>query len=172
MPIVSDANILSSLAAANALNLLPQIFNNDRIFIPQAVQKELEAGLTYGKTHLERIFNAIKLGNIEVIYLTKAEHNLTKSLPLKLHSGERESIVLCRLHNHLFLSNDKRAIRYCQINNIKAINLEAFLRLVWIRKIQSQNQVKKLIKQMEIVENLVLKPNQQAKIFAPHQRKT
>lgn len=174
MAIVSDANVLSSLAAANVLDLLAKVFVEDKVFIPPAVEQELQTGLAYGKTHIERIFKAIERGDIQVLPLTETERNLIKSLPRQLHAGEREGIILCQLHNHLFLSNDKRAIRYCQTSGITAVNLEAFLRLVWLNKILSQNQVKALIKQMEVAENLILKPDQQAKIFAPrsHHRKS
>ena len=171
MTIVSDANILSSLAAADALDLLPQVFVGDDIFIPQAVQQELQAGLTYGKSHLNRIFQAISLGEIQVLHLTAHERALTIPLPRKLHAGEREGIILCQVRKHLFLSNDKRATRYCQANGISSVNLEAFLRLLWVRGILSQKEVKGLINTMQTVEGLILKKSQLDKIFAPRRRR-
>lgn len=167
MAIVSDANILSSLAAADALDLLPQLFVGDEIFIPQAVEQELQAGLTYGKSHLNRVFQAISLGEIQVLHLTAHERALTTPLPRKLHAGEREGIILCQVRKHLFLSNDKRAIRYCQANGISNVNLEAFLRLLWIRGILSRTEVKGLINTMQAVERLTLKKSQLDNIFAP-----
>ncbi len=170
MAIVSDANILSSLAAADALDLLPKVFPGDDIFTPLAVKQQLQAGLAYGKSYLERIFWAIESGDVQILHLTDAERALTTSLSPKLHDGEREGIILCQVRKHLFISNDKGATRYCQANGIKTVNLEAFLRLVWINKILSQHRVKVLIKRMEAAEKLVLKPDQRAKIFSPQKR--
>ncbi len=110
MAVVSDANILSSLAAANALDLLSQLFHGDNIFIPKAVELELQVGLQNGTKHLQRIFDQIVANDIQVLTLTESEYALTESLPDKLHAGEREGIVLCQMRGHLFLSNDKRAV--------------------------------------------------------------
>lgn len=79
--------------------------------------------------------------------------------------------MLCQLHNYLFLSNDKRAIRYCQATGIKSINLEALLRALWVQQILSQQEVKTLIQTIQTVEKLVVTPEQSAKIFAPYRRK-
>lgn len=64
MPVVSDSNILSSLAAADALDLLTLLFHGGKIFIPQAVEQELHTGLIYGASHLQYIFDAIRNGDI------------------------------------------------------------------------------------------------------------
>ena len=172
MAVVSDANILSSLAAADALDFLPKVFLGDDILIPVAVEQELQTGVAYGQSHLKRILQSIETGGIQVSHLTDIERALTISLPRKLHSGEREGIVLCRVRKHLFLSNDKRAIRYCQANGIETVNLEAFLRLVWVKHIHSQNEVKALIKTMQTIEKLTLNQAQWDKIFAPRPHKS
>jgi len=171
MPVVSDSNILSSLAAADALDLLTLLFHGGKIFIPQAVEQELHTGLIYGASHLQYIFDAIRNGDIQILRLTESEQTLTEALPHKLHAGEKEGIVLCQLHNYLFLSNDKRAIRYCQATGIKSINLEALLRALWVQQILSQQEVKTLIQTIQTVEKLVVTPEQSAKIFAPYRRK-
>lgn len=171
MPVVSDSNILSSLAAADALDLLTKFFRGDTIFIPQAVEQELQAGLAHGAFHLQRVFDAIRRDEIRTLYLTEAEQTLTTTLPRKLHAGEKEGIVLCRLYNYLFLSNDKRAIRHCQMTGIKSINLEAFLRALWVQRVLSQQEVKALIQAIQSVEKLVVTQEQFGKIFAPYHRR-
>jgi predicted nucleic acid-binding protein len=130
MAVVSDTNILSSLAVADGLALLPKLFYNDTIYIPPAVEQELRMGLTYGKTYLERVLQALQTDDIQVLELTDEERNLTVILSARLNAGEREGIVLCRMRKHLFLSNDTRAVRYCQANHIDAISLEILLRLL------------------------------------------
>jgi hypothetical protein len=39
MAVVSDTNIPSSFAAANALHLLPKLFQGDTLYIPPAVEQ-------------------------------------------------------------------------------------------------------------------------------------
>ena len=167
MVIISDTNILSSFASADALNLLPKLFPHETIHIPPAVIEELQAALDRGQTYVERVFNALSAGEIQAIELTIEERVLMTALPSKLHDGEREGIVICQTRKYPFLSNDRRAVRYCEKNGIRAIALDALLRLLWIRRIISQDEVKALIKTMGTVEDLVLNKTQRYFIFAP-----
>ena len=167
MVIVSDTNILSSFASADALNLLAELFPDETIHIPPAVEKELQVALVHGKTHVERVLQALEAGGIQPIKLTEAERLLMPTLPAKLHAGEREAIVICQARQHLFLTNDKRAVRYCKLNGIDTLKLEMLLRLLWIRRIMSQDEVKTLIGTMATVEKLVLSQKQRDIIFAP-----
>lgn len=167
MIIVSDTNILSSFASADALNLLPELFPDDTIHIPPAVEKELQVALLYGKAHVERVIEALEAGDIQRITPTEAERKRMAALPAKLHDGEREAIVICQARNHLFLTNDKRAVSYCKLNRIDTLKLEMLLRLLWIRRIMSQDEVKTLIGTMGTVEKLVLSKKQCDIIFAP-----
>jgi predicted nucleic acid-binding protein len=130
MVIVSDTNILSSLAAADALLLLSQIFPNDTIHIPPAVEQELQAALAFGKQHIDRIFVAIQIGAFHRIELTVTERLRMATLPSRLNAGEREGIVLCQARKLLFLCNDRRAIRYCEANAIEVAALTTILRLL------------------------------------------
>jgi predicted nucleic acid-binding protein len=93
------------------------------------------------------------------------------TLPLKLHDGEREGIVICQSRKSHFLSNDRRAVRYCDKNGIRAITLDALLRLLWVRGIISQDEVKALIKTMGTVEYLVLNKTQRDFIFGSRRRR-
>ena len=172
MAVVSDANILSSLAAADALSLLPQLFSNDDIFIPPAVERELQAGLIRGVTYLERVFQAIQSDQIRILNLVQVERDLVTTLPDKLHAGKREGIALCQMRGFLFLSNDKRAVHYCRSKGIDVVNLEAFLRLLWLDRILTRGEIEALMKMMEEIENLTLTQEQRNKIFAPRRRKS
>ena len=57
--IISDTNILSSLAVAEAFDLLFQLFSYTQIYIPPAVHRELQAGLDRNQTHLEPVLQAV-----------------------------------------------------------------------------------------------------------------
>jgi len=166
MAVISDANILSSLAAADALDLLIELFPRDTIYIPPAVEQELQVALDYGKTHVKRVVQALKNREIWRIELTEAERVLMTTLPANLQASKQEGIVICQARKHLFLSNHRRAIRYCDANDIQVINLSVLLRSLWTKDILSRDQVRDLIETMAAVEKLTLKESQHDFIFA------
>jgi len=164
--IISDTNILSSLAAGEALSLLFRLFPNATIYIPPAVQRELQTGLAYGQKHPETILQAIG-GKLQVSPLAESEQALAKGLPKKLNSGEREAIALSQNRHGRLLSNDKQAVRYCRQHGINVVDLPLVLRLLWTRKIVPPTEVKMLIDKIKAVENLQLSQNALKTIFTP-----
>jgi predicted nucleic acid-binding protein len=165
--VVSDTNVLSSLAAGDSLPALLRLFARSTLCIPPSVRDELQVGLDKGKTYLEPIFRAVIAQQIEVVPLSLNEEQAMQNYPLRLNLGERQAIALAQTRNVVLLSNDRRALRYCQQQNIRTLNLIGILRLLWIRQIMSQDDVRTLIAKMERVENLVLTPAQRTTIFAP-----
>jgi predicted nucleic acid-binding protein len=164
--VVSDTNVLSSLAAGDSLPALLRLFLRSTLCIPPSVRDELQVGLDKGKTYLEPIFRAVSAQQIEVVPLSPHEEQAMQNYPLRLNLGERQAIALAQTRNAVLLSNDRRALHYCQQQNIRTLNLVGILRLFWIRQIMSQDDVRALIVKMERVENLVLTPAQRTTIFA------
>jgi predicted nucleic acid-binding protein len=118
LTVASDTNILSSLAAAHSLVLLQRLFRRSTIGIPPAVRDELRIAVDRGRTYLEPLVAAITVGEIATLELTEEERALLSALPRKLNAGEREAIALCQQRRLPLLSNDRRAIRYCQASGI------------------------------------------------------
>ncbi len=171
MTIVSDTNMLSSLAAANALVRLQQLFARSTLSVPPAVRDEIQVAVVRGRSYLEALIAAITAGEIPVLALTEADQALTITLPRKLNAGEREAIALCQQRHLPFLTNDRRAVRYCQSNGIDAIDLPTVLRLFWSRQVTTRSEVEQIIARMEQVERLTLSAEQRAAIFAPQRRR-
>jgi predicted nucleic acid-binding protein len=167
MLVLSDTNILSSLAAGNGFHLLEALFPKTMIYIPPAVEKELQIGLARGKTHLDIILQAIDSDDLQVLELSHKEKRIAQTLPKKLNHGECEAIALAQNQKGRLLSNDKRAVRYCQKKGIKVLNLPNLLRLLWKSGIISQDEVRLLLKTMKDVENLILSKKTLDEIFAP-----
>ncbi|MFN8491673.1 MAG: hypothetical protein U0350_29005 [Caldilineaceae bacterium] len=167
MIVISDTNILSSLAVGEAFPTLFQLFASSEICIPPAVFAELQQGCALGKMYLEPVLQAIKTQQIEVIALSVAEEQLIPTYPHRLNLGECEAIALTQTRQALLLSNDKRAVRYCQTQGLRVWNLENILRQLWLQNILSRYEVKKLIDRMAQIENLVIPPERQKAIFAP-----
>ncbi len=166
MIVVSDTNILSSLAAGGSFPALFHLFVRAKLVIPDRVQQELQAGLERGNAYLEPVIQAILTHQIEVVSLSAEEELLTFNYPAKLDEGEREAIALAQTRKATLLSNDGDAIRYCKQRGIRVINLITILRLLWVEKALSQDEVRGVIGRMEQVENLSLTPRQMAEIFA------
>jgi len=164
--IISDTNILSSLAAGEALLLLFRLFPDKSIHIPPSVHQELSTGLARGQLYLQEVVQAIGSGKLQILHLAKKEQTSANALPTKLNAGEREAIALSKNRQGRLLSNDKQAVRYCQQNKIKVIDLPLLLRLLWTRKIVSQARIKEILEKMKEVENLQLSQNALTTIFA------
>lgn len=167
MLIISDTNILSSLAAGDALPLLFRLFPNQPIYIPPAVHQELLAGLSR-RSYLIAVSEALAQAQIQVLSLSAVEHELAQQLPSRLNRGECEAIALTQSRHTNLLSNDKRAVRYCQAQKLAVVDLADLLRLFWRNHLASYTQVEQLLIQMERVENFVLSEDDRAKIFAPY----
>ena len=164
--VISDTNLLSSLTAGGALPALLGLFKTT-IYIPPAVLAEIQVGIDQDRTYLTVLLQAITAQQIEVLPLTATETSLLATLPRRLNAGEREAIVLTQTRPSLLLSNDKRAVRYCVEQGIRALDLVDVLRLLWLRQSLSRAELQQLIKRMRAVENLVLTEAQQAIIFSP-----
>ncbi len=171
MLVISDTNILSSLAAGESLSLLLRLFPNRLIYIPPAVYQELQVGLDRGNAYLNLVLQAIATDKIQLLDLSITEQQIVKTLPEALNLGECEAIALSQNRKARLLSNDKKAIRYCQQKRIKVVNLADLLRQFWIRRLVLKGEVEQLIKAMEPREKLVLNPAERAKIFTPHRRR-
>lgn len=170
MIVVSDTNVLSSFAAAEALPLLVRLFARTQLCVPPAVRAEILTGLDRGNIYLQTILQAIVDGSITVLDLSQDEMQALTGYPSRLNQGEREAIAITVTRQATLLSNDKRALRYCQQNQIRAVSLVDLLRLLWIRRIVSQDDVRAVIARMEQVEHLILTPEQVQVVFAPRHK--
>ena len=167
MIIISDTNILSSLAACEALSALEILYQKPRLVIPPAVLSELQAGLAAGMTHLQLVLESIQRQQIEVISLSAEEELLSYTYPIDLGEGEREAMALAQSRKALLLTNDGEAIRYCFRRQWEVVSLNNLLRLFWISGVMLPDDVRDLIAKMEQVERLRLTPDHLLKIFAP-----
>jgi predicted nucleic acid-binding protein len=127
--VISDTNVLSSLAAGNCLLALSQLYKHAQLIIPPTVRQELQEGLDRGKTHLQPVIQAIAAQEIEVVSLSAEEELRTFLYPANLDAGEREAIALAQTRKALLLSNDGDAIRYGRQRKLNVVSLPNLLRL-------------------------------------------
>lgn len=172
MIVVSDTNILSSLAAGEALAALGALYHHAQIVIPPAVLQELQAGLAAGKEHLQLVLEAVQQRQVEVVQLSAEEELLTFTYPAELGAGEREAMALAQNRKVQLLTNDGKAIRHSKQRKLRVVSLNDLLRLLWITDVMTIQAVQALIEKMEKVEKLTLTPNQRTLIFAPRKSAT
>lgn len=167
MFVISDTNILSTLAASAALPLLHSLYQERLLAIPPSVEDELRAALADGKTHIQLVLDAIATGEIRVIQLSAEEEGWTFTFPFKLGAGEREAIALAITRKAVLLTNDKEAISYGAQKGLVVVSLVSLLRSLWTEQLVSQDEVRQLIKAANEIERLRLSPNQLSVIFEP-----
>ena len=167
MIVISDTNVLSSLAAGDSFHLLLQLYPRAKLSVPQIVLDELQAGDDAGTSYLQPVLQAIRAHQIHVLPLTPEEELLTFQYPNNLDAGERQAIALAQIRKATLLGNDKNAIRYCKQKGIRVVSLVGILRLLWMEQVIAQDDVRLLIGRMEQVESLTLTPSQLTEIFAP-----
>ena len=166
MIVVSDTNILGSLAAGDALPSLLRLYARSRLVMPPAVQQELQTGWQAGAMQLEPVLQAIQANQIEVSDLSAEEELLTYNYPGSLNEGERQAIAIAQRRKATLLCNDQQAIRYCQQRRVNVVNLVAIPRQLWVKNVQAPDEVRSLIERMRQVEGLTLSPRQMTEVFA------
>jgi len=162
--IVADSNILSSFAAAKGLPLLFKALQEEVIYIPPSVHRELSAGLEYGVSYLIGVVDLVEGNQLRILELTEQEQEQTATLSGSFGAGEKEAIAVCLQRGATLLCNEKRVVNYCLQHNIPCFNLKALLRFLWKKGVVSKAKVKTMIVRMNKVEGLVFKTTKE--IFA------
>ena len=115
--LVMDADIASSFAKANSLNVLITAFS--KLGVTQSVYEELLIPLSYGYSFPKLIFEKVK-----VLGLNENEVKNYFELRIKyqnLGKGELESIVICKSKNFMFASFDKVALQTALVEGVRVI---------------------------------------------------
>ena len=162
---VADTSVLSSFAAARGLDLLLDVLGVEALFMPSAVQREVQVGLERGAEYLQAIVELVKAGRIRVLTFEPTDSECVASLPSGFGAGEREAVALCQRYNATVLCNDRLVRRYCSQHNIPCLDLARLLRLLWLKGLVTKAKVKTMIVRMEKAEHLVFKDLD--RVFAP-----
>ncbi len=154
MDIVLDCDIVSTLAKIDKIDLLAEIFKDDRIVIPNAVYVELLEADRMGFSFTEKIFNS----QIEMTTMIGSElsdfKNIVKNK--KIHHGEAEGIVIARNRNGVFLTNDRVAVKFCEQNDVAVLDLKDILKIAARKKIIGETEMDEIIEDIEVRDNTVI----------------
>ncbi len=149
-----DTDVLSTFAKIERLPLLFAVFDQETLNIAEAVKNEVKTGVSKGFSFSDDIIALQTQGQIRTYHTTLADQVFMSSLPQTLDAGESESMALCKRFTATFASNERRVMHHCQTNGIHCINLVDILRLLWELQILTQTDVRQIIKEIEIEDQL------------------
>ncbi|MBE9594101.1 MAG: hypothetical protein IMF19_11570, partial [Proteobacteria bacterium] len=96
----------------------------------------------------------------EVLYPSEEESEEYQKLLIEkrtLGKGELEAISICRYRRYIFSSIDAAALRFADENGVETLELHSILRSLWESSLQSKEEVKEIIAEIEKKDNTSIK---------------
>ena len=149
-----DTDVLPIFAKIERLPLLFAVFDQETLNIAEAVENEVKIGVSKGFSFSNDIIALQTQGQIRTYHTTLADQEFMSSLPQTLGTGESESIALCKRFPAIFASNERRVMHYCKANEIHCLDLVRILRAFWELQILTQDDVQKVITEIETEDQL------------------
>jgi len=153
--IILDADMASVFAKIKRLELLKRLLSKHRIVITPEIYEELTTSLDYGYTFPLDIFRYL-----EVLYPSEEENEGYQKLLIEkrtLGKGELEAISICRHRGYVFSSMDTAALKFAEENGVETLGLHSILRSLWESGMQSKDEVKEIIMEIEKRDNTSIK---------------
>ncbi len=110
--VVLDCDLISSFAKVNRIDLLEKLFLDTQLMITASVYNELLKVKQYGFDFLDKIMQS----NIGLVNIQKEETSVFEDFlqDYRIHLGEAEGIAIAKCRNGVFITNDSRAVRFCE----------------------------------------------------------
>jgi predicted nucleic acid-binding protein len=146
--VVLDSDIASAFAKIGRLDLLKRLFSQYPVFITPRIYEELTIPIDYGYAFPLDIF-----ASFDVIYPSEEESKMYRNLlvsNISLGKGEMEALSICKSRGYVFLSMDNVALRYAHAEGVETLKLYSILRALWELGIQSKDEVRGIIKKLEV----------------------
>lgn len=153
--IIFDTDIVSTFAKVEKIKILKQLFCKYNVSITPKIHEELIIPLNFGYNFPLNVFR-----NFGLVYPSQKEEQDYLKLSLnefKLGKGELEAIIICKRRGYIFSSLDKVALSYASREGIDTIQMHSILRAMWKSGLQSRDDVKKIIKNIEEMDKTQIK---------------
>jgi predicted nucleic acid-binding protein len=153
--IILDTDLASAFAKIKRLELLKRLFSKHRIVLTPKIYEELTTSLDYGYTFPQDIFSYF-----EVLYPSEAESEEYHKLLMEkrtLGRGELEAITISKHREYIFASLDIAALRFAEEHGVETLGLHAILRSLWESGMQSKDEVREIVKDIEKEDNTTIK---------------
>ncbi len=157
MIILLDTNIISTFSKIRKLELLYDVFNTNVFYISSNVHNEIMITKEKGYIFVNYVVDLLQKKKIIPLTLTSEEEIKTNKIPLSFSRGERDSLVICKERNGIFVTNERKVINYCKKHSIVYFDLRDILKALYIFIKFSRNEVNKLIKDIEEKDNIIIK---------------
>jgi hypothetical protein len=154
MKVLLDTDLASAFAKVGRMELLVQLFTGGDLGIAFEVYKELLVPLDHGYYFPEAIFTVC-----ETIYPNLEEMATVQRRLVDMKAlgrGELETITICQARGWFYAAIDQKAIAYARGLGVTTFTLRAILRLLWMRQILSQEEVRALIQDLREKDKLVI----------------
>ena len=152
--IILDTDIASAFAKIKRLELLKRLFAKHRIVLTPKIYEELTTSLDYGYTFPLDIFSYF-----EVLYPSEAESAEYQKLLMEkrtLGKGELEAITISKHREYIFASLDIAALKFAEERGVEIVGLHAILRSLWESGMQSKDEVREIVKEIEKADNTTI----------------
>jgi len=103
-----------------------------------------EAGYDFIDDILEHGFKVLHLDS-DLIQMYERKRAGLKDL----HAGEVTSILLCKRSGMAFVTNDRRAKRYCEENGVEWLDIIDLLRLCYRKQVLAKQELEQVIDAIE-----------------------
>jgi len=147
LKIITDTDIISSLAKIDKIDLLRAVFRNLEIQIPVGVYEELEKANELGYDFPKKIFKATETISLKDVELKAYKEKMSEER--NLDKGELQGIVIAKNRDMKFLTNDNVARKEAKNNNIKTYNLAEVIRAAYLDGELNKEDVERLIKDLK-----------------------
>lgn len=155
--ILLDTNIISTFSKIGKFELLYDVFNKEILYLSPNVFEELKRAKDKGYSFVDRIFELILKKKLQIISLNQTEMLKTIKIPNSLAAGEKDSIVLCKERDGIFVTNEKKVINYCKKEQINYFDLRDILKAMHEFMNYPKEKIISLIDEIERRDNIVIK---------------
>lgn len=150
MGFVFDADLLSTLAKIERLELLSKVVGNNDLFIPPAVASDLK------RSKSALVQDVLKSKLFRKIDMTNQEKELIEKISTRknLGMGELECIAICKERKMVLVTNDNQAIAMAEKLDIDVVDLESIL--YSMKEFMDIRELKRVMADIELKDKVVI----------------
>lgn len=153
MSIVCDTDVLSAFSKIDGLLLLSELFPNHKILTSNGVYEELIFIKQAGYDFVNRIIDFVEIISMNDKELVKY-HSFMSST--NFGKGELQCISICIFRKCPFITNDKKAKRFAEKNNVTVWDIPDLMKALWKTGIRSKEEVKGIMGDLEKKDFMII----------------
>lgn len=153
LSIVCDTDVLSAFSKIDGLFLLSELFPKHTIVISNGVYEELIFIKQSGYPFVNRIIDSVEIISMNDKEIEKY-HSFMSST--NFGKGELQCISICIFRKCPFITNDKKAKRFVEQNNVTAWDIPDLMKALWKTGIRSKEEVKEIMGDLEKKDFMII----------------